>query len=87
MLSRMSRRGLAVVRPYGRALLVVVWVAAGVALLAGWALPAPTGMGEAEKIGSGRSFVGQVDVAARPSASSMAPGFAASRLWSVERRG
>lgn len=84
MLSRIVCRGPVVMRPYWRVLLVVVWAAAGVALLAGRSRPAPTGIGEAEKVGSGRSFAGQVDAAARPSASAVASGFAASRLWSGE---
>lgn len=84
MLSRMMHRGAAAARPYGRALLIVVWAVAGVALLAGRSLPAPAGVGEAEKVGSGRSFAGQVAVAAQPVLSSEAPGFAAARLWSGE---
>lgn len=72
-------------RPFvGRALLALVWLAAGVALLFSRAAPAASSVGEAEKEGSGRSLAGQVDIAAAPVASASAAGFAAARLWSGE---
>lgn len=71
-------------RPIGRALFLLLWLALGVLLLLNRAEPGTT-TGEAEKTtGSGRSFVGQVEIARRPNASPLNPLFAASRAWSGE---
>jgi photosystem II stability/assembly factor-like uncharacterized protein len=70
-------------RSYWRVLLVLLWAAAGLALLIH--RPAPTVVtGEAEKIGSGRSFAGQVTIEPLPSASTTAPDADGARLWSGE---
>jgi hypothetical protein len=75
-----------IVRPkrhLSRALLALVWAAAGLALLL--ARPSPAAItGEAEKTGSGRSFAGQIEIAAQPQPSPLTPTFAAERLWSGE---
>lgn len=68
----------------GRLLLASVWIVAGVALLFNRVEPAATGISEAEKEPSGRSLVGQVEIAAAPSRSPLGPGFASARLWSGE---
>ena len=68
-----------------RAAILVLWVAIGVGLLLARPAPGLSTGGEAEKTtGSGRSFAGQVELAARPRASPLHPAFDAARLWSGE---
>lgn len=67
-----------------KALFLLFWAVAGVALLLNQAEPGATG-GEAEKTtGSGRSFVGQIEIVRRPRFLPINPMFASSRAWSGE---
>lgn len=66
-----------------RVLFISLWIVAGVAFMTNRAAPT-VARGEADKIGGGQSFAGQVEIAARPSVSPAAPGFDAERLWSGE---
>ena len=84
MQAKRARIGFAAHPWTGRALLLLVWVVAGAALLFSRAAPAPAATGEAEKEGSGRSLAGQVDIVAAPAPSPLAVGFAGARLWSGE---
>ena len=64
---------------------LLLWVVVGVGLLLARPAPGLSTGGEAEKtVGSGRSFVGQVELAAQPRPSPRHPSFAAARLWSGE---
>jgi hypothetical protein len=76
-----------IVRPtqrFSRALIILLWAAAGAALLLNRAAPAANSIGEAEKTGGRHSFAGQVEVARQPQFSPLNPSFDAERLWSGE---
>lgn len=62
-------------------LMVVVWVGAGLVLVLNVSTPRQE-IGEAEKVGSGRSQAGQITIESSPRLSGLRNGFDAERVWS-----